>query len=585
MSRVADLERLLEQDALAANIAALWDKWYKERQKKEKLWKEVRDFVMATDTSATSATTTGWRNKTTIPKLCQIRDNLHSNYLAALFPNDNWLRWEGYTADSDTKSKKNAIQAYMSNKVRQSDFIETADKLVYDFIDYGNCFADVDFVNEVHIDPATGDEIQGYVGPKLVRISPLDIVFDPTAESFTETPKIRRYRKKFGDWLVEMESMPEDAGWIKEAVAKCVDKRSRASSFTVEDYSKAQGYLVDGFGNMQEYLQSDTIEVLEIEGNLYDPVEKVLLKNSIITVVDRSTIVRKQSLPSWHGKSTIVHAGWRKRPDNLWAMGPLENLVGMQYRLDHLENLRADAADMVAFPMIKIKGDVDEFEINPGTEIHCIDGDVDFLHPDTTFLAVESQMQLLEQRMEEFAGAPREALGIRSPGEKTAFEVSTLTNAASRVFQEKTTSLEINLFEKALNNMLESAKRNMDSTDIVRVMDDDLGVSEFIEISREDLTATGKLRPVGARHFAAQQRLLQDLSNLLSSSVGAKINPHVSGKRLSNLVNDVLQLDRYDLVSDNVAVFEEQETQRLVQSGQEDLAVEASITSDEFNAQ
>ena len=27
--------------------------------------------------------------------LTQIRDNLHANYLDALFPNDDWMKWEG----------------------------------------------------------------------------------------------------------------------------------------------------------------------------------------------------------------------------------------------------------------------------------------------------------------------------------------------------------------------------------------------------------------------------------------------------------------------------------------------------------
>ena len=35
--------------------------------------------------------------------------------------------------------------------------------------------------------------------------------------------------------------------------------------------------------------------------------------------------------------------------------------------------------------------------------------------------------------MEEMAGAPKEAMGFRSPGEKTAYEVQRMENAASQV--------------------------------------------------------------------------------------------------------------------------------------------------------
>jgi hypothetical protein len=70
--------------------------------------------------------------------------------------------------------------------------------------------------------------------------------------------------------------------------------------------------------------------------------------------------------PSWLGKCPIFHAGWRERPDNLYAMGPLDNLVGMQYRIDHLENLKADVFDQIAYPILKIRGDVEDFDFEPG---------------------------------------------------------------------------------------------------------------------------------------------------------------------------------------------------------------------------
>ena len=81
-------------------------------------------------------------------------------------------------------------------------------------------------------------------------------------------------------------------------------------------------------------------------------------------------VVLKEPIPSWSGHAPIYHVGWRTRPDNLWAMGPLENLVGMQYRIDHLENLKADAMDLAVLPPLVIKGEVEQFKYAPGAEIH-----------------------------------------------------------------------------------------------------------------------------------------------------------------------------------------------------------------------
>ena len=86
----------LERDNLAKKISVLWSTWDSQRQGKKNEWSELRNFVFATDTSTTTNSVLPWKNSTTFPKLCQIRDNLHSNYLASLFPNDDWLKWEAY---------------------------------------------------------------------------------------------------------------------------------------------------------------------------------------------------------------------------------------------------------------------------------------------------------------------------------------------------------------------------------------------------------------------------------------------------------------------------------------------------------
>jgi hypothetical protein len=189
----------------------------------------------------------------------------------------------------------------------------------------------------------------------------------------------------------------------------------------------------------------------------------------------------------------------------------------------------------------------------------------------------DNAIQLLEQRMEMYAGAPREAMGIRTAGEKTAFEVQQLQNAAGRIFQEKATTFEIELLEKLLNAMLEVSARNLDKNDVVRVIDDDLGVQQFMTITKDDITASGKLRPIGARHFAAQAQLVQNLQGMSSSVLWQVVAPHLSGKKLAGLIEDVLGLQRFQLFSPNVAVFEQQETQRLANQAGEDLNVEQGM--------
>ena len=171
---VAEIEGLIAQENMAKELAGLYNQWWIQRNSKEAEWRELRNYLFATDTTSTSNSSLPWKNKTTLPKLTQIRDNLHANYMDALFPNEDWMKWEGATMEASTMKKRRAIEAYMKTKLKEGGFRETISDLVADYIDYGNCFGEVQYVNESHVDPITEETVTTYNGPKLVRISPFD---------------------------------------------------------------------------------------------------------------------------------------------------------------------------------------------------------------------------------------------------------------------------------------------------------------------------------------------------------------------------------------------------------------------------
>lgn len=581
--KVAQVKSLINCDNLARQLSSLYTKWRNQRMEKEKEWKELRNYLFATDTTKTSNSLLPWKNKTTIPKLTQIRDNLHANYMDALFPNDNWLRWEGYSQDDVNKKKRATIESYMKNKLRQGEFRQVISQALYDYIDYGNAFCEAIWVNETHIDPITGEETSSYTGPKAVRISPFDHVFNPAAASYKDSPKFTRSILGIGELKKQMRIRP-DLQFDAFTFNKLLEIRKSISSFNKEDVDKAESFIVDGFGSLQEYYQSGLIELLEFEGDVYDEETGELQENRIITIADRTHILRNIPNPSWIGRDTKVHVGWRNRPDNLYAMGPLDNLVGMQYRVDHLENLKADAMDLVVQPPLKIVGDVEPFTWAPFSTIHVAeDGDVVPLTSNIAIVAsVNNEIAVLLSLMEEMAGAPKEAMGIRSPGEKTAFEVQQLQNAAGRIFQHKINKFEVEFLEPLLNTMFELAKRNIDTADLVRVMDTDIGVVEFMNITKDDIVAKGKLRPVGARHYAARAQLMQNMIGIFNSPIGQTIAPHISSKSLASMIEEYMGFEQFDFIRDNVAIFEQAETQRLINQAQQTVETE-NITPLEEN--
>ena len=569
-----DMKLIISPDSVATEISDKWRLWNQQRVGKLEEWKELRNYLFATDTRSTSNSSLPWKNSTTVPKLTQIRDNLHANYMATLFPQNKWMKWMASDKTSNAKIKRETIQAYMENKVQQSDFEVVMSKLVLDYIDYGNCFATVDW--EANYTELENNEIiPGYIGPRVVRISPYDLVFNPVASDFKATPKIIRSLLSMGEARKMIEEDP-NKDYMKKVFDRMIGTRNAIQGYSDSDLHKNDGFVVDGFGSIREYYNSDYVEILTFYGDIYDKLTDTLLKNRIIKVVDRSYVLSDKPNPSWLGRSPIFHVGWRERPDNLYAMGPLDNLVGLQYRMDHLENLRADVFDQIAFPVLKIKGDVEDFDFQPGTRIYLGDeGDVGYLAPDPTALNADNQIAVIENKMEQLAGAPREAMGIRTPGEKTAFEVSSLQNAASRIFQNKTQHFERIFVEPILNAMLEASRRNMDASDVIRVMDDELSVSIFQTITKEDITANGKIIPMGARHFAERAQRVQNLSQLWQlKAADPSVAAHLSGKEFARIMAE--ELGEKSLFASNISIYENYETQKVAQ--------EVQLIADEENA-
>jgi hypothetical protein len=556
-----DLEHVLGADRIAVEIALQWDNWNSLRSKWVEEKKELRNYLYATDTTTTSNKKLPWSNSTTTPKLTQIKDNLHANYFAALFPQQVWMRWYGEDETSDTKFKKETIQSYMQNKVDQSGFVDTCSILLDDYIQYGNCFGYVAF-ERGYLTKETGEVITSYIGPRLTRVSPFDIVFNPQAATFEKTPKIIRSVVTLGE-LKRMSDEGEDVdGVFNRAMS------NRKAVLDSSDLSKSSGFIADGFSDIKQYYGSDYVEILTFFGDIYDKNTDTLMSDRIIKVVDRAYILSNVENPSWYGTAPLFKAGWRDRPDNLYSMGPLDNLVGMQYRIDHLENLASDVFDQIALPMLKIRGNVEDFTQQPGERIYVgEEGDVSYLHPDTTALNADFKIDVLQNRMEEMAGAPRQAMGIRTPGEKTAFEVQTLQNSAGRIFQHKTSHFERVFIEPILNTMLEVSRRNMDQEEVIRIDDSSSGTTIFDTITKDDILGKGKIRPLGARHFAERAQRVQNLSQMWQvKQTDPTVAAHLSGKMFAQIMAD--ELGEPGLFQENVAVEEQMQTQRMVTEGQ-----------------
>lgn len=569
------------EDYLAGQISQIFEQWRGASFAAQDRWKETTRYVYATSTKETSNSSNDHNHSTHIPIITQIKDNLESNYIEALFPNDDWFIFKGFDNAATQMTKRVAVESYLKTKHDYSNFTNVIQQLISDWTLYGNCFAGVTYVREQH--PAEQQGISGYVGPRVYRISPFDIVFNPLATSFEESPKVIRTLKSMAELQRDAEENPE-LGYSKDIIDRVVKSRQVLSSYKSNEIDKLFQMQFEGFGNASQYYQSGQVEVLEFYGDIWDAVNNKFLKNQVITVVDRRWVMRNEPLNTWTGRPHIYHCGWRTRPDNLWGMGPLDNLVGMQYMIDHLENARADAFDLMLTPDRVFRGDVEDIEQVNGAMHYFVgeNGDVRNILPDTTVLNADFQIQNKQAQMELTAGAPREAAGFRTPGEKTAFEFGQLMNGASRMFQHKINYFSRQFLEPILEAEIEVARRNLDTIDVIEIVDDQYGLSEFLTITKEDITANGKLRAVGSRHYARNNQLVQNLAQFSQQlSSDPLMQQHFPSERLARAYESLLGFSSLELMEPYGRVAEQLQLQQLSQVAQQQAMQEDATLVDE----
>lgn len=568
--KVLELSNVIEPDMLAVRLTERFVEWDLLRNKKKTDWEEIRRYVYQTDTTQTSNAQLPWKNKTTVPKLCQILDNLFSNYTATLFPKRKWLEWEAFSEDS--QAKRDAIINYMSWAISQPQFKYEFYKIIMDYIQFGNAFGTVEWVDQ-RVEQKNRTQA-GYVGPMVRRVNPLDTVMNPVSESYISSPKFIRSIMSMGELreLLDRISTDENHDEYVALFDYLKNIRFRARTFQGDWIQKDRLYAMDGFTSFRAYLLSDYVEVLTYYGDWYDYINDVFEKNKVITVVDRHKLIGNKANPSFFGYPPIFHVPWRQKQDNLWGMGPLDNLIGMQYRLDHIENMKADVMDLITYPVQKIKGFVEDFTWQPGEKIFVSEeGDVELVTPDVQALNANMELARLQEQMEEMAGAPKEAMGFRSPGEKTKYEVQRMENAASRIFQNKITQFEEHMVEPLLNAMLELARRNLSGSTVIRVFDDEFKAASFETLTIEDITGVGRIKPIAARHFAEQAQLIQDLTSLTGSGLWQTVSPHFSGVGLAKIVEDAFDIKDFNIVTPYVGLAEQADAQRFIQAQQEQL--------------
>jgi hypothetical protein len=574
---------LTSESQLATAVVDEWERGDHAKSNWKERVKEVTQYLFATDTRSTTNNTNGHEHSTHDPKLTQIYDTLRANYKLGLFSRARWFQFIGDTVEELFQEKRLVVEGYLRTKHRLSNFELELVKCLDDWIRTGNCFGEVFFAYETHEDEVLGTTKVTYMGPRLRRINPTDIVMNPLAVDADNAAKVKRSIHTLASLAKDVEN--PSMNYMQEAFDKAIEMRNMLSTMKTEDVDKATQLEFDGFGSFSEYVKSGYVEILDFYGDIFDLETNQLLKNHAVSVIDRRWVIRKEPLKTYRGKAHIFHAGFRQRPDNLWAMGPLDNLVGMQYMVNHLTNARADAFDLMLLPDSVIRGDVEIFNNEDGSTEYRVpeSGDVRYLTPDTTVLQADLQIANMTRAMEEYAGAPKSAMGIKPPGEQTKFQVETLKTAGDNMFQQKLEEFERTFLEPILNAELEVAISGLSETDTIKVIDAETGVTLIQDIEPEDIYVEGNIQAVGASHFSRQSKLVRELSQFQTVlAQDPEVRDHFPSAEIGKLYEELLQFDEFDLFQENGRVSERAEKAKLEQIAMSKVQDTAAIDPTEL---
>src|SRR5690606_8710537 len=90
-----------------------------------------------------------------------------------------------------------------------------------------------------------------------------------------------------------------------------------------------------------------------------------------------------------------------------------------------------------------------------------------------------------------------------------------------------------------------------------------------------------------ARHFAEQAELIQNLTNFAGSPIAAMVAPHMSSVKMASVIEDVLNLEDYEIFTPWVQISEAAEQQKLTQTAQEQVMTEgltpSGLTPDDYS--
>jgi hypothetical protein len=193
-----------------------------------------------------------------------------------------------------------------------------------------------------------------YNGPKCEVVDLYDFFIDPRATTIDEA-----------EWVIHrtVRSYEYIMGMAKEGKYKNTQLLKDSSSFASNDDQKSERRSAIGLSLPDTMKNQNLVELLECWWD-----------DRIVTIANRSIVIREDKNPYKHGKKPFVACVDQKVPHEFYGTGELEPIETLQYELNDRRNQRMDNVTLVLNRMWKVVNgmgvDEDELVSGAGGVVH-----------------------------------------------------------------------------------------------------------------------------------------------------------------------------------------------------------------------
>jgi len=311
-------------------------------------------------------------------------------------------------------------------------------------------------------------------GPEIELIDLYDFFWDPRAIDIESSRWVAHRMYRGLDHLKELQ---------KQGVYKNISLLENAAIVSDDD-QKAQRRGVLGVA------VPDSLEANE-EGKQMIELIEYWENDRVVTVANRSIVVRDEPNPYRHGKKPFVRIVDQSVPHEFLGIGELEPIETLQYELNDRRNQRMDNITLALNRMWKVKNganvDEDELVSDAGGVVHTddINGVEPLIMPDVTGSSYNEET-LIKGDIQQTTGVSDFTRGVGSDAlaNDTATGISLIQEAGNARFRLKIRNLEYGI-EEIGRMMVSLNEQFLTEEKVIRIMGDE--GFEWTTIKPDDL--------------------------------------------------------------------------------------------------